>query len=188
MTHRYLHVGAWNIEHFGKDDDRRENRYAIAEHLELAGVDILALQEIYITNAADFQGGAAGCNDHLDGAMALLREHTGHDWQYELFRNRSQNDTSQLCGVVWNGSKVEHRGTLRLDVPRTVDDDEFGELWIWDRVPHAVHFSAGDGKIDLAVIPVHMKSNVGVPAEVFRKREVEAATLLEQLPAVRDVY
>lgn len=184
MSARYLQVASWNIEHFGKDDSNDENQYAIAEHVELAGVDILALQEIYVTNDDDFHNGSEGRNEHLDGTLNLLGEHTGDEWKYELFRNRSENDTSQLCGVLWNASRVEHKRTMRLDVPKSVDTDDMGKLWIWDRVPHAVHFSAGDDKIDLAVIPIHMKSNVGTPIAVRRKRLEEAKSLVAEMKNV----
>lgn len=150
MSARYLHIESWNIEHFGRDDDSTENRYAIAQHVELAGVDVLALQEIYVTNDTEFRHGAPGRNIHLDGTVALLKEHTGQDWQYELFRNRNENDTSQICGVLWNATRVEYKETIRLSVPKNIDSDDMGTLWIWARVPHAVHFSAGQGKIDLA--------------------------------------
>ncbi len=184
MSARYLQVASWNIEHFGKDDNNDENQYAIAEHVELAGVDILALQEIYVTNIDDFRNGSEGRNEHLDGTLKLLLEHTGQEWKYELFRNRTESDTSQLCGILWNASRVEHKRTIRLSVPKFVDGGDMGKLWIWDRVPHAVHFSAGDQKIDLAIISIHMKSNVGTPIVVRRKRLEEAKSLIAELATV----
>ncbi len=50
MNVRYLKIGSWNIEHFGREnDENNENQYAIAQHIELADVDIIALQELYVT-------------------------------------------------------------------------------------------------------------------------------------------
>jgi endonuclease/exonuclease/phosphatase family metal-dependent hydrolase len=186
MDARYLHLGSWNIEHFGRDDDddrNDENRFAISEHIQLAGVDILALQEIYVTNREEFERGEVGVNSHLDGAIDLLLEQTGEQWHYELFRNRQRNDTSQLCGVLWNASKVDRKGpSLRLDVEHSAQGDGDRTLRLWDRAPHAVKFSTGAGKIDLIVVPLHMKANTGPRNVVEQIRYEEVRTLLATLP------
>ncbi len=180
MNSRYLNVGSWNIEHFGKaGDENDENQFAIAEHIELAGVDILALQELYVTEGAGRQ------NSHLRAALDLVEEHTGNTWDYEIFRNRSAGDKSQLCGVAWNASKVEKTKTFQVPVETQVDTD-IGTLKLWDRLPHAVKFETDGDKTDLVVVSLHMKSNVGRRHEVVRKRHEEAKTLLGNLQVIKD--
>lgn len=190
MDARYLHLGSWNIEHFGRGDEAgrsNENRFTISEHVQLAGVDILALQEIYVTNEAEFEAGEVGVNEHLDGAIELLLEQTGDRWHYELFRNRQRNDTSQLCGVLWNAGKVERQGpSLRLNVRHKVENGDDRPLLLWDRAPHAVKFSAGQGKIDLVVVTLHMKANTAQRNVVEQTRLEEVETLLETLPDVEE--
>ncbi|EDP70150.1 hypothetical protein FBALC1_11472 [Flavobacteriales bacterium ALC-1] len=180
MNQRYLNVGSWNIEKFGLVDDNTENEYAIAQHIELSGVDILAFQEMYITNKSRFT------NKHLDAALDLVKEHTGNTWKYEIFPNRSASDTSQLCGVTWNTNRVTKKlDTLKIPV-KTKVEFEGKTLWLWDRIPHAVKFETEQGKTDLIIISIHMKSNVGKRYIVERKRYEEAKTLIENIPLVID--
>ncbi|GJE03746.1 hypothetical protein [Methylobacterium isbiliense] len=189
MKPRYIHIGSWNIEHFGRADDSPENQFAIAEHIELSGVHVLALQEMYATN--DISDPSIPVeNSFLRAALDLVEDHTGCRWDYEIFRNRSMLDTSQLCGVAWNTARVEKRGeAFRLAVPAKVNEEGI-TLSLWDRTPHAVKFAARPGGdellrlTDFIVIPLHMKSNVGQRHIVMRTRAHEARTLVEQLPAV----
>ena len=179
MNSRYLNIGSWNIEHFGKaGDENDENQYAIAQHIELAGVDILALQELYVT-------GADKKNTHLRSALDLVEEHTGNRWEYEIFRNRNAGDKSQLCGVAWNSSKITKERTIQVPVDTSVDTD-IGELKLWDRLPHAVKFKTEEGKTDLVIVSLHMKSNVGRRNEVVRKRHEEAKTLLANMDFIKN--
>lgn len=179
MNSRYLNLGSWNIEHFGKaGDENSENQYAIAQHIELAGVDILALQELYVTEG-DRQ------NSHLRAALDLVEEHTGNIWEYEIFRNRNAGDKSQLCGVAWNTSKVKKVKTIQVPVKTSVQSN-IGTLKLWDRLPHAVKFETEEGKTDLVVVSLHMKSNVGRRNEVIRKRHEEAKTLLANLEFIEN--
>ncbi|WP_421810738.1 endonuclease/exonuclease/phosphatase family protein [Flagellimonas sp.] len=179
MNTRYLNIGSWNIEHFGKIDDNDENQYALAEHIELSGVDILALQELYLTESHGYE------NIHLREALDLVEEHTGCHWEYEIFPNRNENDKSQLCGIIWNKAKVEKIETFRIPVSYNADF-EGQKLWLWDRSPHAIKFSAGKNKTDIVIVPLHMKSNVGSPHVVVRTRYEEAKTLIVNLPMVRE--
>ena len=96
MRPRYVHIGSFNIEHFGRSDDSPNNVFALSEHLEMSGVSVFALQELYVTAIED----GRRINALLDKTVALMRDHTGQDWQYEIFRNRQAGDTSQLCGVL----------------------------------------------------------------------------------------
>ncbi|WP_299519096.1 endonuclease/exonuclease/phosphatase family protein [Winogradskyella sp.] len=180
MNSRYIHIGAWNIEHFGnKEDSNDENQYALAEHIELAGVDVLAMQELYITDIGNFT------NNDLEKALELVQEHTGHKWKYEIFQNRNPEDTSQLCGIAWNDDRVKKVGeTYPINVDYTIDFR--GEtLWLWDRRPHAIKFSAGEGKTDFAVVSLHMKANTGSPYIDRKKRHAEVMTLLDELSNIK---
>jgi len=80
MSKRYLHIGSWNIEHLSKIGDRKENVYALTEHIEMATLDILALQELYVTHVK----AGERRNRDLDGIIKLLKEHTGDKWMYEV--------------------------------------------------------------------------------------------------------
>lgn len=178
MNSRYLNVGSWNIEHFGRaGDENSENQYAIAQHIELGGVDILALQELYVT-------GGNRENSHLRSSLDLVEEHTGNSWEYEIFRNRNAGDKSQLCGVAWNASKVAKVKTVQIPVETSVETN-IGTLKLWDRLPHAVKFETEEGKTDLVVVSLHMKSNVGRRNEVVRKRHEESKTLLANLDFIK---
>ena len=183
MNARYMQIGSWNIEHLSKVDpddpaDRKENEYALSEHIQMAGVDVLALQEIYVTDTDTWT------NRHLDAAFELIHEHTGATWEYELFRKRRRDNTEQLCGIAWNTDAVKKVGeTRRIDVTTKVERDG-KTLHLWDRIPHAVKFSAGEGKLDLVVIPLHMKSNFGGSRKAMKVRHEEAKTLMKKLPAV----
>jgi predicted extracellular nuclease len=182
-----------NIENFGKDDNNTDNQFAIAEHFEMSGVDVLALQELHRTNDISNPNTAIE-NEFLQAAIDLIEEHTGQKWEYEIFRNRSPNDTSQLCGVVWNTSKVEKVGeTLRLGVKHIAKEGSL-KLNLWDRHPHAVKFKARPGETpgleltDFVIVSLHMKSNVGKRHIVMRTRYHEARELMEQLHAIKTEF
>ena len=76
MKPRFIHIGSWNIEHFGRDDDNPSNQFAIAEHIEMSGVNVLALQEMYVTNTPA-SATARLENRFLQAALDLIEEHTG---------------------------------------------------------------------------------------------------------------
>lgn len=180
MNQRYLNVGSWNIEHFGRHtDENTENAYAIAEHVELAGVDILALQELYVTSEEGLK------NEHIEKSLRLIEEHTGDEWDYDIFPNRSRSDRSQLCGIAWNASRVTKERTYEIPV-ETRARYEGKTIWLWDRKPHAVKFLTEEGKTDLIVVSLHMKSNVGKRNVVMRTRYEEAKTLMAQMDHVAE--
>jgi hypothetical protein len=190
---RYIHIGSWNIEHFGKDDNNPDNQFAIAEHIEMSGVHVLALQEMYVTTDNISNPAARLENSFFQAALDLVEEHTGQRWDYELFRNRNLNDKSQLCGVAWNTARVRKEGdTFRIGVSNTAT--EGATLNLWDRHPHAVKFAAVPGEdatlrlTDFVVIPMHMKSNVGQRHTVMRTRFHEVRELMQQMPAVRSRF
>lgn len=173
---RYLHIGSWNIEHFSKKGGRTENIYALSEHIQMASLDILALQEIYITH----NDNGLKRNKELDGVIDLLMEQTSNTWAYEIHENRDASDTSQLCAIMWNDTIIEKLDTLRIPVATNVEGDS-----IWDRVPHATKFRY-QGKSDLVILPVHMKSNYGGVTIAKRKRHKEAQALMAQLDFIKE--
>jgi hypothetical protein len=177
MSKRYIHIGSWNIEHFSKAGGREENIFALTEHIEMASLDVLAMQEIYVTHM-DADGSRR--NQHLDGVVELLLEHTDCLWAYEIFENRNSADKEQLCAIAWNTTQVSKLATFRIPVATKVDG-----ISLWDRTPHAVKFKHRD-KTDFVVIPLHMKANVGGATQAKRIRELEARTLIDNLPVVRE--
>ncbi|MEO1602560.1 MAG: hypothetical protein AAFU49_19270 [Pseudomonadota bacterium] len=211
----FLQIGSWNIEHLSgrSRKEKRQSAYALADHIELAGVDIIALQEIYVTDPEEevrlfpdqpvIASSAKGTrrNRDLDIVCYLLEEHLGSEWAYLILPNRSEGDTTQLCAVLWNDTKVSQTGLLKIPVSH-----KEGDLNLWDRTPHAVKMTfrmkvwrefasaeAEDGTEwrqveedkSLSLIPLHMKSNYGGSTKNMRVREAEAKTLCAQLDRVR---
>lgn len=72
----YLKVGSWNIENLGSRTPP-QHQIAIAEHIQLSGVDVLALNEIH---DEDGQPGTR-TNKVLDKAFAILNGQQGQDWR-----------------------------------------------------------------------------------------------------------
>lgn len=201
----FLQIASWNVEHLSGNSRGANNQsaFALADHVEMAGVDILALQEIYVTDAdeevrlfdnqpvIESSAQSERRNRELDIVCYLLEEHLGDPWVYLILPNRSENDTSQLCAVMWNANRIRETGTHRLDVDFEDDGDR-----LWDRAPHAIKFTAtikvwrrndsGESeKVDeersIVLVPLHMKSNYGGGNINSRKRAKEAKTLCSQL-------
>jgi predicted extracellular nuclease len=172
----YVRIGSWNIEHLGKRAFGQHPK-ALAEHIELAAVDVLALQEIYDTDEND----ATRTNERLDAVFALINEHEGQDWAYTLLPKRQKDETYQLVGVAWNRHKVSKVGEFSIPV-------EYASQYTWNRHPHAVKFSAGKGKTDFVVIPLHMKSNSDGVDIGREARAAEAAALVAKLDKVRQHF
>ena len=191
MRPRYIHIGSWNIEHFGReDDDNSDNQFAIAEHIEMSGVHALALQEMYVTNDIS-QPGARLENKFFRAALDLVEDHTGQHWELELFRNRQENDRSQLCGIAWNTARLrKEREPLRIGVAHTARENGVS-LSLWDRHPHAMKFAAIPGEdatirlTDFIMVSLHMKANVGQRHVVERTRFHEVRELMAQVPAIQ---
>jgi len=168
-------VGSWNIEHLGERKGGQHPK-ALAEHIELAGVDVLALAEVYDTDGAE----ATRTNEKLDAALAELNALPDHDWEYTLTPKRKRDETFQLTGVAWNRKKVKKEGALKVRVTR-------GAEHTWNRQPYAIKFSVvGAPAADFILIPVHMKSNTDGEELGRKTREAEARALAEMLDAVRE--
>ena len=176
MSKRYLHIGSWNIEHFSKAGGRKENIYALTEHIEMASLDVLALQELYVTHSEN----GVKKNKDLDGVIKLLKEHTWQKWEYRIFENRDSGDTSQLCGLLWNTSVLTKIEQIKIPVETEINREK-----LWDRIPHAVKFKY-QNKIDFVIIPIHMKSNYGGATKAKKRRHKEAITLMGNIDYVKE--
>ena len=177
----YIQLGTWNIKHLGQqptEGERSQSVYALADHIEMAGIDVLALQEIYVTKMVD----GKRSNEHLDKTCELLMEHTAADWKYSILENRDPEDTSQLCGVLWNNSILELVESIPIPVNHKIGND-----WLWDRKPHAVKFKTREPILNknrnFVLIPLHMKAN-GRDSRAKQKRKLEAEQLAQQIPWV----
>ena len=208
----FLQIASWNIEHLSgssrSDDGMAQSAYALADHIEMAGVDIITLQEIYVTDPDEevrlfpaqpvitSRAHSDRRNRDLDVVCYLLEEHLGDPWTYLILPNRNTGDTTQLCAVMWNAARVREQGVHRLDVDHGVTGQR-----LWDRAPHTIKFTTSikvwrrqnDGSSrqveedrSIALIPLHMKSNSGGATRNRLVREKEAETLCAQLDWVRD--
>lgn len=206
----FIQIASWNIEHLSGTSrgDDKQSAFALADHIEMAGVDIIALQEVYVTPTDEVVRIAEGGppvpnratserrNADLDVVCYLLQEHMGSPWSYLILPNRRAGDTSQLCAVMWNTERARHTETLALDVSHNVDGDS-----LWDRKPHALKFTMDmkvwrkdanddwqeeDVQKSLSLVPIHMKSNYGGVTENRRKRAREAKELCGQLDRIRN--
>lgn len=201
----YLQVASWNIEHLGGANraTRRQSAFALAEHIEMSGIDIIALQEIYVTTEEEVhltpgghvvpsQAETERRNSDLDLVCYLLEEHLdGTEWRYYIAPNRDEGDMSQLCAVLWNSRRLTLDRVTRLAVAHNDGGDS-----LWDRAPHLFEFASeirvwrrSEGgewtQVDetrrLALVPLHMKANVGGETLGRRRREKEARTLCQAL-------
>jgi endonuclease/exonuclease/phosphatase family metal-dependent hydrolase len=206
----FLQIASWNIEHLSgaSREEKRQSAFALADHIEMAGIDIIALQEIYVTDAEEevrlFERqppiesrGEDGRRDReLDIVCHLLEEHLKDPWRYLILPNRAPGDRSQLCAVLWNANRATRSTVLRIPVQHKVDG-----MALWDRAPHAVKFTTvlkvwrrdvedkwfqTDESKSIALIPLHMKSNYGGATKNRRVREKEAQELCRHLDLVRE--
>jgi len=171
-------VGSWNIEHLGNPQARFGDAQGIsqsptdlADEIEHTHCDVLALQELYVTTAN------RQC-EAFDDVVEILNARGG-SWTYRLFENRDPFDGSQVTGIAWNQAHV----TLADEPFRVPIVDDSSEFFEWDRHPHAVKFSAGRGRTDFVVVPLHMKAGTSQPN--LTQRNSEAAMLVRQLDSIR---
>ena len=144
----FLQIASWNIEHLSGQPRalRRQSAYALTDHIEMAGIDCLALQEIYVTPADEevrlFDGqplihsraNSSRRNSDLDVVCYLLEEHLDSPWKYEILPNRDETDVTQLCAVMWNTERLTLRSVQPLGVLHSS-----GVHSLWDRKPHLLH-------------------------------------------------
>ena len=207
----FLQVASWNIEHLSgvPRKDKPQSVYALADHIEMAGVDVIALQELYITNPNEqvrlfrnypvisSSATSERRNADLDKVCYLLEEHGKGIWKYLIIPNRIRGDRSQLCAIMWNTDRLGMTGLHRLNVNHKIGKKNL----LWDRAPHAVTFTL-EQKVwrknqandwhqveenkSITIVPLHMKSNYGGTTVNMRKREKEAETLIAALKQARD--
>lgn len=209
----YLQIASWNIEHLGgarSNQLPRQSAFALAEHIEMSGIDVIALQEIYVTPEDEevtlTEGGirikSAGQdgrrNKYLDMVCYLLEEHLETPWRYCIVPNRNPGETKQLCAVMWDTGRLTLDKVTKLGVKYKSDA---GNLWA--RAPHLFDFSSHiavfrknesgewEEQIErrrLSLVPLHMKSNVGGETINRRVRADEAATLCATLKALKGSF
>lgn len=208
-----MQIASWNIEHLSGQPraTRRQSAYALADHIEMAGIDLIALQEIYVTENEEeirlFENSpviesrsedGVRRNSDLDVVCYLLEEHLNSPWRYRILPNRSAGDKSQLCAVMWNADRLNLGDVTALNVEHSVDGKS-----LWDRKPHLLRFSttikvwrknSGGEWIEteetrtISVVPLHMKSNYGGVTENRKTRALEAETLCDALSAIAGTY
>lgn len=182
-----VRIGQWNIQWLGQPEKRPSNAPAqqasdLARYLLQARVDLVAIEEIGDTDGDP----AKRTNRTLDEVVAILSRDTRSAWRYLLFAKKEglapEDQVGQLTGVLWNTSRATLVGEpyrIELDVA----DHEFD---LWQRHPHAAKFSLGEGKTDLVVIPLHMKSNRGGQGKTAKQRWIEAKRLAASLDKIRE--
>jgi endonuclease/exonuclease/phosphatase family metal-dependent hydrolase len=178
-----LMLGAWNIEHLGFPGSRSglgkniaQAPLDIAAYIASSDVDILALEEI----GDDDNNALTRTSSTLNQAFALLNAAPGQNWTYVLFPKRQAGQTTQLTGLAWNQAKVQMVGQP-FQVPSLDNPSAPGNEW--DRSAHAVQLTAGSGKSDIVIVPVHMKSNIGTNTD--DQRAEEARLLTAQLSVIQ---
>lgn len=208
----FLQVASWNIEHLSGAPraERRQTVYALTDHIEMAGIDLLAMQEIYLTPEDDevrlfenqpvieSRAQSERRNADLDAVCYLLEEHRRTPWNYLILPNRAADDRSQLCAVMWNTSRLNLAEVRALEVQHSVDGDS-----LWDRKPHLLSFTtsievwrrnaAGQWEQQpenrrLSLVPLHMKSNFDGVTKNRRVRAKEAVTLCDAIDAIRGTF
>jgi len=206
----FVQIASWNIEHLSGSSrsDRRQSAYALADHIEMSGVDVMALQEVYVTAHDEeirifeesppikIATDGARRNSDLDTVCYFLEEHLDEKWKYLLLPNKNAGDTSQLCGVIWNTNKLTLSDVKVLNVSHKDGDDN-----LWDRKPHVLRFTSEikvfrrdangnwqdlDEKRSFSLVPLHMKSNYGGVTKNRRVRAKEALSLCAAIDDLRD--
>ncbi|MCA1579058.1 MAG: hypothetical protein LC794_17040 [Acidobacteria bacterium] len=208
----FLQVASWNIEHLSGQPraTRRQTVYALADHIEMAGLDLLALQEVYLTPEDEevrlfenqpviaSRAHSALRNSDVDAVCYLLEEHSDAPWKYVILPNRASDDRSQLCAVMWDTTRLTLDIIRALDVLHSVDGYS-----LWDRRPHLLSFQssiavyrrneAGEWQRvlenrGLSIVPLHMKSNYGGVTQNRQVRAREAETLCDALQAINGSF
>ncbi len=172
-----LRIGSWNIQNLGERAWGQHPK-ALAQHLWLAGLDLLVLQEIHETDGVPQRMG----NKKLDEVFRLLNARSQAEWTYRLLPKNDPKDGRRLCAVAWNRKRVRLVGAPLRIAFKEADRE------VWRRPPYALKFSAGEGRSDFVLIPLHMKSNHDGAERARRMRAREARALAAVLPHLRRVF
>ena len=128
-----------------------------------------------------------------DAASSLANQ-----WKHRLFAKRETGSKDQCVGLVWNEARMQPKTTeagkpfyrLEMTAPTNAmaDPDFDSHAHYFDRWATTMKFSAGDGKTDVVLIPVHLKANVGGVVKTRKQRNVEAKMLTKALAKVRQEF
>ena len=189
-----LRIGAWNIEWLGKPEDRSGAAKGIAQDprdladcINASNVAVLALEEIVAAPGRPLR------SSEIEATIEVLSKKTSAKWDYVLFPGRAEGD--QLTGIMWNTGKVT--ALNQAGKPWQEFTDEAWALPIpkarsasgsalWNRPPHAVKFTTGDGLTDFVTTVIHMKADYN--GDFAAHRQEEAAALVRALTAVRTKF
>jgi hypothetical protein len=193
-----VEIAAWNIEFLGQPHNRSgpgkdvaQSPQDIADYIRASHADVLSVEEISFNAGSDDDRQ----NTTLAAACAILSQQPGNQWKHRLFAKREPGAKDQSVGLVWNEARVQPKATedgqpfyrLKMEVP--MDHPDFDpNAHYFDRWATAMKFSAGPGKTDVVLIPVHLKANVGGVIKTRRQRHVEAAMLAKAIPQVRTKF
>ena len=182
-----IRVGAWNIETLGTPQSRdyRKKRKShgfnvartptkLATQIRQLELDVLVVIEIDDTAPED----GVPNNRVLRDTLKILNRDPQSDWTYVLFPKYSHYAHSQHVGIAWNRARIAQNG----DWYRVELGQRTSGYWEWDRHPHAMQFSRGEGRTDFVIIPIHMKA--GRSEKAIDQRQVEATALVASLEQV----
>ena len=192
-------IGAWNIEWLGfpsmrgkPGKDFEQSPADLATYIAEAQLDVLALEEIGVEkNEAPFT------SKPLQRTMDELKNVHGQTWQYLLFPKTNYPKGTedfitrgQHLGIAWRSDRAKMIGEP-YSIP-VGENQTFGDKF-WERRANAVKFSFGEGKTDVVVVPVHLKSNRNDangsdPFFTQKQRQAEVKVFVAQLKALKDKF
>lgn len=192
-------IGAWNIEWLGFPNRRgrpgkdvEQTPVDLAAYIAEAKLDVLALEEIGVE-----KNSAPWTSKPLQQTVEELQKVHGQTWQYMLFPKidypkGTENfiTRGQHLGIAWRSDRAKLIGEP-FSIPVGVNETFGGKFW--ERRANAVKFSFGEGKTDVVLIPVHLKSNrndVNPSDKLFtqRQRQAEAKVFVAQLKSLKERF
>ncbi|MEO0964599.1 MAG: endonuclease/exonuclease/phosphatase family protein [Planctomycetota bacterium] len=182
-----LRIASWNIEWLGTPDQRRgagrgraQDPRLLAACLAVARPDLIAFQEVRADGSLDEDPDRE--SPEVAQLLAHLADLRGGDWDHLFFPAHSE---PHRTGLAWNTEKLAPIGEWRQLHKDLAGPDWKNKPEPWSagpRPPHGLMFSAGPGRTDFVVIPIHWKSG-GDDANLKRRTD-EAVELLTALPRI----
>lgn len=192
-------MGAWNIEWLGfpsmrgrPGKDVEQSPADLAAYIAQANLDVLALEEIGVEkNSAPFT------SKPLEKTIDELKTVHGQTWQYTLFpkteypKNTEDFITrGQHLGIAWRSDRAKLVGEP-FSIP-IGENETYGNKF-WERRATAVKFSFGEGKTDVVLVPVHLKSNrndVNPTDKLYtqNQRQAEVSAFAAQLKTLKEKF